>query len=366
MPAVSQTWTVATRRRTNSRVTIADVAREAGVNKGTVSRALRGVSGVGDSTRERILEAADRLNFSASHIAAALATGQSQTIGIVLPTLKSWYFTEVASGASEVLIPAGFRVELINLDMHEDYLDIASPNFRRLVSELGEGRGRDALLFAGNVADAERNNTTGTARVPVTAPGLPLTSVPGVFIDHRHGATLVADHLAALGHRRIAVLDGRLADTGDTRLWHQRTEGIRDGLAAAGIELDDELVIHPGDCRSEDGERGIEELLSRGPLPSAIFCHSDEMAFGAIAALRRAGIRCPEDVSMVGFDDHPMARYVGLTTVTQHAHEQGARAAMSLLEALGDGAREETVPPPALSTLTVELVIRESTAAVRD
>ena len=212
MPAVSQTWTVATRRRTNSRVTIADVAREAGVNKGTVSRALRGVSGVGDSTRERILEAADRLNFSASHIAAALATGQSQTIGIVLPTLKSWYFTEVASGASEVLIPAGFRVELINLDMHDDYLDIASPSFRRLVSELGEGRGRDALLFAGNVADAERDNTTGTARVPVTAPGLPLTSVPGVFIDHRHGATLVADHLAALGHRRIAVLDGRLAD----------------------------------------------------------------------------------------------------------------------------------------------------------
>ena len=121
---------------------------------------------------------------------------------------------------------------------------------------------------------------------------------------------------------------------------------MRDGLAAAGIELDDELVIHPGDCRSEDGERGIEELLSRGPLPSAIFCHTDEMAFGAIAALRHAGIRCPEDVSLVGFDDHPMARYAGLTTVTQHAHEQGARAAMSLLEALGDGAREETRPAP--------------------
>ena len=99
---------VATRRRSNSRVTIADVAREAGVNKGTVSRALRGVPGVGRSTRQRILEAADRLDFSASHIATALATGVSQTVGVVIPNLRSWYFGEVAAGASEVLIPAGY------------------------------------------------------------------------------------------------------------------------------------------------------------------------------------------------------------------------------------------------------------------
>ena len=333
------------------------------MNKGTVSRALRGVSGVGDSTRERILETAHRLDFSASHIAAALATGQSQTIGLVLPNLKSWYFIEVAAGASEVLNPAGFRVELINLDVHHDYLDIDSPGFRRLVAELGQGRGRDALLFAGNVADSERDNTSGTARVPVSAPGAPLTKVPGVFIDNRLGASLVADHLVQLGHRRVAVLDGRLPDAGDVRLWAQRTMGIRDGLQAAGLDLDEEMIIYAGDCHAEHGARAIDTLLERRPLPSAIFCHTDEMAFGAIAALRRAGIRCPDDISVAGFDDHPMSVHWGLTTVNQHAHEQGARAALALLAALNEELESE-VDDSDLVTLTVQLVPRETTQAV--
>ena len=154
MLAESRTWVIATRRHaTARRTTIADVAREAGVNKGTVSRALRGIPGVGPTTRERIIETADRLDFSASHLATALASGQSRTIGIVLPTLRSWYFSEFASGASEILSPAGFRVELINLDVDSDFLEVDSPQFRKLFRELGAGRGRDALLFAGHDLD---------------------------------------------------------------------------------------------------------------------------------------------------------------------------------------------------------------------
>ena len=106
MLADTHTWVIATRpQATTRRTTIADVAREAGVNKGTVSRALRGISGVGPSTRERIIETADRLDFSASQLATALASGHSRTIGIVLPTLRSWYFSEFASGASGDLEP---------------------------------------------------------------------------------------------------------------------------------------------------------------------------------------------------------------------------------------------------------------------
>ena len=108
--------------------------------------------------------------------------------------------------------------------------------------------------------------------------------MPGVVIDNRYGARLVTDHLVQLGHRRIAVLDGRMPDVGDPRLWEQRTLGVRDGLLAAGLELDDDLVLRPGDCHSEHGEAAISELLTRSPLPTAIFCHTDEMAFGAIAA----------------------------------------------------------------------------------
>lgn len=352
---------VATRRRSNSRVTIADVAREAGVNKGTVSRALRGVPGVGRHTRERIMEAADRLDFSASHIATALATGVSQTIGVVIPNLRSWYYLEVAAGASEVLVPAGFRIEMINLDMESDFLDTTSAEFDRLVSELGQGRGRDALLFSGNVSDPGRDNTSGMANVPVATPGEPVTNVPGVVIDNRQGGRLMAEHFIALGHRRVAMVDARLPSGGDTRLWDQRTAGFVDGLRSSGVDLDPDLVLRPGNCHIADGERAVAQLLQLPERPTAVFCQSDELAFGLIAELRRRGLRCPDDISVGGFDDHPMARYWGLTTIDQHAHEQGARAAWALLAMLDDPHAASADQVATWPTLTVRLVARETT-----
>jgi LacI family repressor for deo operon, udp, cdd, tsx, nupC, and nupG len=363
--AETHSWVIATRpHATTRRTTIADVAREAGVNKGTVSRALRGIPGVGPSTRERIIETADRLDFSASHLATALASGQSRTVGIVLPTLRSWYFSEFASGASEILSPEGFRVELINLDVDSDFLDVDSPQFRKLFRELGAGRGRDALLFAGTISMERTEESADSARVPVSAPGSPLTSVPGIFVDNRAGGRLIAEHLLSLGHRNIAIFDGRMSAKPDYRVWDQRTDGLRDTLRQAGFDVDTRDVIQPGDCHAEDGERAMKQLLATGrPLPTAIFCHSDEMVFGAMAALRAAGLRCPEDVSLAGFDDHPMSRWWGLTTVSQHAHEQGVRAAHAMIKAVsGDGNGSDKVPP---SDLKVELLVRDTTGPAR-
>ena len=105
----------------------------------------------------------------------------------------------------------------------------------------------------------------------------------------------------------------------------------------------------------------MEALLARpGPRPTAIFCHTDELAFGAMAVLRRHGVRCPEDISIAGFDDHPMARYWGLTTVSQHAHQQGIRAAYALVDAL-EGQVPDQIPRP-VADLRVELVVRETTS----
>lgn len=361
-----QSWVVATRLGSQGRVTISDVAREAGVNKGTVSRALRGFPGVGASTRERILEAANRLNFSASQLASALATGQSKTVGIVLPTLRSWYFSAVASGASEVLSPAGFRVELINLDIDSDYLDVHSPGFRQLFGELGAGRGRDALLFAGTVSVSDDGGDGVSGRVPAAAAGMPLTSVPGIFIDHRAGGRMVGQHLLAQGHRRFAILDGRMPGKPDTQVWEQRTAGLQDALTPYGCAVRSNFIIAPGDCHAEDGERGMRTLLaSAEPLPTAVFCHTDELAFGALAVLRRSGIECPGDVSVAGFDDHPMSQFWGLTTISQHAHEQGQRAARALIDALELSAvGSEEISP--VDELRVGLVVRETTAAIND
>lgn len=361
MLAETRTWVIATRpHATTRRTTIADVAREAGVNKGTVSRALRGIPGVGPSTRERIIETADRLDFSASHLATALASGQSRTVGIVLPTLRSWYFSEFASGASEILSPAGFRVELINLDIDSDFLDVESGMFRKLFRELGAGRGRDALLFAGTISTEQSEGSTESARVPVLATGSPLTSVPGIFVDNRAGGRLVAEHLLSLGHRDIGIFDGRMYGKRDYHVWDQRIDGLRDTVREAGFDIDSRNVMQPGDCHADDGERAMNELLGSGrKLPTAIFCHTDEMAFGAMAALRAAGLRCPDDLSLAAFDDHPMSRWWGLTTVSQHAHEQGVRAATAMINAVSRDSNGSDQEPG--EELQVELVVRGTT-----
>ncbi|HEV2930243.1 MAG TPA: LacI family DNA-binding transcriptional regulator, partial [Propionibacteriaceae bacterium] len=262
MPLGAQNWVIATRRHAPTRrATISDVAREAGVNKGTVSRALRGIPGVGPSTRQRIIQTADRLDFSASPLASALASGRSRTIGIVLPTLRSWYFSEFASGASEILTPAGYRVELINLDVDSDDLDVDSVTFRHLFGELGAGRGRDALLLAGTISVEALSGHQDSARVPAVATGSPLTSVPGIFIDHRAGGRLVAEHLLGLGHRRIGILDGRIPGKPDHGVWENRTQGLCEAVRGAGLDIDPTHVVAAGDCHPGDGERAMAELL---------------------------------------------------------------------------------------------------------
>ena len=371
MLAETHAWVIATRpQATARRTTIADVAREAGVNKGTVSRALRGIPGVGPSTRERIIETADRLDFAASHLATALASGHSRTVGIVLPTLRSWYFSEFASGASEILSPAGFRVELINLDGDSDFSDVDSPQFRKLFRELGAGRGRDALLFAGTISVERDEETAESGRVPVgpqwvSAPGSPLTSLPGISVDNRGGGRLIAKHLLSLGHRDIGIFDGRTPGKHDDHVWDQRTDGLRDTVRDAGFDIDSRNVLQPGDCHAADGQSAMNELLARGrKLPTAIFCHTDEMAFGATAVLRAAGLRCPDDLSLAAFDDHPMSRWWGLTTVSQHAHEQGVRAAYAMIGAVG--ASDYDGPVPSQDELQVELVVRGTTGPARN
>jgi LacI family repressor for deo operon, udp, cdd, tsx, nupC, and nupG len=356
------TWFVATSPEKKRRVTINDVARRAGVNKGTVSRALRGMDGVGEETRKRIFAAAEELDYSASELGTALATGLTRTVGIVLPSLRSWYFSEVASGASEVLSGAGFRVELINLDIDSDFLQIDSEQFARLFRQLGAGRSRDALLFAGTTSIADGDE--GTALVPVAAHGGPLATAPGVFVDHRQGGRLAAMHLTGLGHSSLAMIDGRMAGKADVSIWELRAAGFLAGAAEGGVEPESVLQIRPGDCHTADGERvGRQMLESSDPLPGAIFCQSDELAFGLIASLRRAGVNCPRDISVAGFDDHPMSHLWDLTTIDQHAHAQGVRAARALLDILGIRQSDDAEGPSATDRLQVELIIRDSTAA---
>jgi LacI family repressor for deo operon, udp, cdd, tsx, nupC, and nupG len=229
-----------------------------------------------------------------------------------------------------------------------------------LFRELGAGRGRDALLFAGTISTERDEQNPDSARVPILASGSPLTSVPGIFVDNRLGGRLIAEHLLARGHRDIGIFDGRMAGKHDYHVWDQRTDGLRDTIREAGFDIDSRNVVYPGDCHAPDGELAMNELLASGrKLPTAIFCHTDELAFGAMAVLREAGIRCPDDLSLAAFDDHPMSRWWGLTTVSQHAHEQGVRAALAMIEAMSEEANGSQQDPT--EELHVELLVRGTT-----
>ena len=345
-----------------SRTTIADVAIEAGVNKGTVSRALRGSYGVAPLTRKRILEVAARMRFSASPLASALASGQSRkTVGIVIPTLDSWYYISVASGANEILTAEGFPVDLIALVLDPAYDDLASAQFYELSYELYAGR--DALLLADTISINLRPNAADKAR-PTTASGILFSTVPGSFVDNYAGGQLIAD-LLGLGHRRMAMVDGRKPHSPHPGVWEDRANGFRDTVRASGFEIDGELVASPGDAQAADGERAMRSLLQAGGTPpTAIFCQTDELAFGVLSAMRQRGLRCPEDISVAGFDGHPLSRFWGLTTVNQHADLQGMRSARALISALGDGSHQPTDVDQATQIL-LSLEVRDSTSAPR-
>lgn len=360
MTTMDYAWVVARRGGPETRTTITDVALAAGVNKGTVSRALRGSYGVAPMTRERILEVAARMHFSASPMASALASGQSRkTVGIVIPTLDSWYFISVASGAKEILATAGFRVDLIALALDPGYDDLSSAHFYELRNELYAGR--DALLIADIISINLRPNGSGHAWLP-TASGISLSTVPGSFVDNYAGGQLMAEHLLGLGHRRMAVVDGRKPRSPHPGVWEDRANGFRDTVRASGFEIDDEFVVSPGDARAADGEQAMRSLLRAGGTPpTAIFCQADELAFGVLSEMRQHGLRCPEDISVAGFDGHPLSRFWGLTTVNQHADLQGIRSARALIKALGEDSPPSTDGTEATQIL-LSLDVRDTTS----
>jgi DNA-binding LacI/PurR family transcriptional regulator len=363
MTTVDHEWMVARRGGPESRTTITDVALAAGVNKGTVSRALRGSYGVAPLTRKRILEVAEQMHFSASPLASALASGQPRkTVGIVIPTIDSWYYISVASGAKEVLTTAGFRVDLIALAVDPGYDNLGSADFYELRNELYAGR--DALLLADTISINLRPSGSDKAWPP-TAPGISLSTVPGSFVDDYAGGQLAAEHLLGLGHRRMAMVDGRKPHSPHPGVWEDRANGFRDAVRASGFEIDDEFVVSPGDAQAADGERALRSLLQAGGTPpTAIFCQTDELAFGVLSEMRQHGLRCPDDVSVIGFDGHPLSRFWGLTTVNQHADLQGMRSARALISALGE-ANPPVIDGARATQILLSLDVRDTTSRPR-
>ncbi len=333
---------------------IGDVARRAGVSIATVSRALRGLPDVAEHTRDRVLTAAAELDYVASPFAARLASGRTATIGVVVPFVDRWFFATVIDAVEGRLRAAGYDLLLYNLGDGAG----RSAFFERLpVRKRVDGVLIISLVLTEDEFDALQSLDLPVGLLGITRPGTMSTS-----IDDVEAARKAVAHLVERGHRRIALIGG---DTDDPMRFTpplHRLDGYRHALVAAGVEPDPELNVL-GYFTAEGGREATRKLMELPDPPTALFAESDEMAFGAIFALKQLGLRVPEDIAVMGFDDHQFAELMGLSTVRQNPTEQATDIADRLLRRLEAGADAPAEGEEAVLVDTV-VVERDSTRRV--
>jgi DNA-binding LacI/PurR family transcriptional regulator len=327
---------------------IEDVARRAGVSTATVSRSLRGLDRVAPRTRERVARAARELHYVASPAASQLASRRTNTVGVVVTTSGRWFWSEVVTGAEQVLRSAGYGLLLYIVD---------DPSCRRQFFDLMPVRRRvDAVLLLASSVTTREQAALRDADVPILLVGGRMPGGSSVRVDDVGATVTAVRHLLALGHRDLVMLSGNAVDPSSRRTTRLRRSGFERALADHGV--DGRVVrTHPG---IDGGAAAVERLLGRGELPTALVAEADEIALGALRTLRRAGVAVPQDVSLVGLGDHEVADAVDLTTVSTSPHAHGHAAAVQLLSALG-----KDLPRPADVVLPTRLVLRGTTAPPR-
>jgi LacI family repressor for deo operon, udp, cdd, tsx, nupC, and nupG len=337
------------------KTTIKDVASLAGVSPSSVSRSLRGIGGVSSATAQRVRGAAEQLGYSVSPAAYRLATGRTGTVAVVMPYLTRWFYAEILGGAEQVVREAGLDLLLYHVgdtEMRQRYF--SSGLLRKRV---------DGVLVVTLALTEPEVTALRALEVPVCMVGARGEGFSSIRIDDAESASVAVQHLVNLGHEQVAIISGDPNEPMHFTVPLPRRGGYRATLAAAGLPVNDDLEAH-GPFSIDGGDQATVELLSRRSFPTAIFAECDEMAFGVLRALRRVGLRVPEDVSVVGFDDHPMAPYFELTTIAQDVREQGRLIAQHLVEAVAQSGRSLPCDPVALSAPT-RLVVRGTTAVAR-
>lgn len=331
-------------------VTIRDVARQAGVSVTTVSRALNGQQIVNVATAERIRAVAADLAFTPSPAARRLSLGRTMTVGVVMSYLTRSQAVERLRGIESTIGEGELDLVVYNVEsVHKrDHF------FETLVDR----RRHDGLLVVSLPPPDTVPWALDHPAIPVVFVDVHVAAVavsPRVVGDDRDGGALAARHLVDLGHRQIGVITDATEDPFGFTSSRDRTDGVRQALADAGIALPESRVRHGEHGRYE--ARGLALEMLRGPdRPTAIFAASDTQALGVLAAARDAGLSVPEDLSVIGYDDVEAADYVGLTTIRQHLVESGRRGAELLLAEMAGRS-----DPPAMVRLQPELVVRSTT-----
>ena len=332
-----------------SGLSIKDIARAANVSHSTVSRALRNSPLVNVQTADQIRKIARDANFRISAVARSLATGRTNTFGVVVTTIADPFAAEVVQGVEEAANSHGYSVILANSGANPE-------REMKVVHSFEERRVDGILVMSSRVGSLYLRHLT-EMKVPIVLINNqhPEEFVYAVMIDNIAASEEATRHLIQLGHRRIAYL----GDRGGFQSENERCQGYRQALAAANLPCSPDL-IRQGDSTPEGAVQVIDEWLARAQPPTAVFCYNDISAVGALLAARRHGLNVPADLSVMGFDDLPLASYLNptLTTIRQPMRDMG-RQATGILFHLLDGSAESS------RRVSGELIIRESTAAPR-
>jgi DNA-binding LacI/PurR family transcriptional regulator len=329
------------------KINMADVARRAGVSMATASRALADHPHVAAATRARVLAAAEELAYVISPEASRLAGGATGRVAVVVPHISRWFFAAMLDGLESVLRDADLDVLLYHVgdagDRHEF--------FRRLPAR----RKVDALVVLGMPVDDPERERLELMGVHIVAAGGQIERYPYVSIDDTAAGRQAVDHLIFLGHRRIGMIATVDPEQPDWPVSPGRTRAYHEAHRDAGVPVDPAMIVTVP-WGGVNGADAMSRLLGLREPPTAVYAHSDEVAFGAVRTLRRAGLRIPEDISVVGIDDHPLAELADLTTVAQPVHRQGELAGRMVLSLLSGVATGDGI------TVATRLVVRGSTA----
>jgi len=334
------------RGRSAHRATMADVARLAGVTPGTVSRALAGSTLVTPETRAKVTAAVQATGYVVNQAARSLRENRSRQILVALPNIANPFFAQVVAAVEQVAQEAGYAVLISNTGN-------TAVGERRVAQILLKGAVDGLIVHTGRLPADLAGIPDIARRVVAVAAPLPGSEITSVVIDECAAAREAASYLIGLGHRTIAHIGGPPSVNSEAR-----RRGYCDALVSAGM-LVDEALIGSGNNTIASGQEAARIILSRQPRPTAVFCANDEMAIGTTIVAKEMGLRVPDDVSIVGFDDVDIAAYYDppLTTVRLPRDEIG-RTGMKELLALLDGKRKRTGRRIVLPHL---LVVRQST-----
>jgi LacI family transcriptional regulator len=322
-----------------SEATIRDVARRARLSVATVSRALNGFDNVSDDAKERVAEAVRDLGYVPHAGARSLSLARTNAIGVVLPDLHGEFFSEIVRGMDREASRVGYLLLLSNLH--------GSPDQASLALRAMHGRVDGLIVMAPQLKAEELD-----AALPAGLPSILINTRDGsgsraaIHLDNAAGVRAVIEHFAALGRRRLVHIAGPEGNVDAD----ERSAAFRQACAERGLDC----ALLRGDFEQDSGEAAVSQLLATGQGFDAIFAGNDNMAIGALQALRAGGLSVPDDVAVVGFDDIPLARHLGLSTVSVRIPELGERAVTRLLGAMakGDGGGDELHAP--------ELVVRST------